>query len=110
MIYILMKCYKNIIKNLENCQEALKKIESYKIKNTIQVDFPIYDLINEIEKIDLLQGNLAENLAELEIYNSEENIEHEEGIVDKDEEFEEVIAEKESIDYEIAPVLEVQCD
>jgi hypothetical protein len=109
MIYILLECSKNINKNLKNCQEALKKLENYKIKNTIQVDFPIYDLINEIEENNLLKGDLAENLAELEICDSEENIGYEEEILDKEFE-EEVVVEKESIGYEIAQVLEVQCD
>ncbi|GET49733.1 hypothetical protein GLOIN_2v1886648 [Rhizophagus irregularis DAOM 181602=DAOM 197198] len=49
MICILMKYYKNVI-----------------------VDVPIYDLINEIEEDNLLKGDLAENLTELEICDNEE--------------------------------------
>lgn len=76
----LMEHYKNTNKNLENVQEALKKIKNYKVKNTIQVDFPICDLINEIEENKLLKGDLAKNLAELLefYYNVEENLEYEE--------------------------------
>jgi hypothetical protein len=41
------------------------------------VDFPIYDVINEIEKDNLLKGDLEENLRELEIFNDEESINYE---------------------------------
>jgi hypothetical protein len=100
MIYILMKHYKIVNKNLENCQVALKKIENYKVSNIVQVeDVPVYDSINEIEEVNLLKGDLAENLTELEICNNEESIEYE---VDKGKECEEeIITEDESIDYKI---------
>jgi hypothetical protein len=78
MIHILAKFYRRIIKNLENHQDALRKIENYKENNTL-VNFPIYDLINEIEENNLLEGDLEENLRELETYNNKEDI----GYVDK---------------------------
>ncbi|CAB4490608.1 unnamed protein product [Rhizophagus irregularis] len=91
------------IKNLENCQIALNKIENYKVNNTVQVvDVPIYDLINEIEEDNLLKGDLAENLTELEICDNEECIEYEGEIVDKSKDCEEeIITEGESMDYKI---------
>ncbi|CAB4496102.1 unnamed protein product [Rhizophagus irregularis] len=103
MICILMKYYKNVSKNLENCQIALNKIENYKVNNTVQVvDVPIYDLINEIEEDNLLKGDLAENLTELEICDNEECIEYEGEIVDKSKDCEEeIITEGESMDYKI---------
>ncbi|CAB5388991.1 unnamed protein product [Rhizophagus irregularis] len=82
---------------------ALNKIENYKVNNTVQVvDVPIYDLINEIEEDNLLKGDLAENLTELEICDNEECIEYEGEIVDKSKDCEEeIITEGESMDYKI---------
>jgi hypothetical protein len=71
MIHILTKFYRYIIKNLENHQDALRKIDK---ENDALVNFPIYDLINEIEENNLLEGDLEENLRELETYDNEEGI------------------------------------
>jgi len=73
MIHILTKFYRYTIKNLEHHQDALKKIENYK-ENDALVNFPIYDLINEIEENNLLEGDLEENLREFETYDNEEDI------------------------------------
>ncbi|CAB4491585.1 unnamed protein product [Rhizophagus irregularis] len=82
---------------------SFKQIENYKVNNTVQVvDVPIYDLINEIEEDNLLKGDLAENLTELEICDNEECIEYEGEIVDKSKDCEEeIITEGESMDYKI---------
>ncbi|GES96263.1 hypothetical protein GLOIN_2v1886648 [Rhizophagus clarus] len=74
MIYILSKYYRYIIKNLENHQDALRQIDK---ENNVLVDFPIYDIINEIEEDNILKGNLEENLRELEIFIDKENANYE---------------------------------
>ncbi|CAB5396216.1 unnamed protein product [Rhizophagus irregularis] len=109
----------NSIKNFNNLQwskeeislivQELKRLYDFWMNYKIKIENKLQQLqqFNEkttknIEEDNLLKGDLAENLTELEICDNEECIEYEGEIVDKSKDCEEeIITEGESMDYKI---------
>ncbi|CAB5385895.1 unnamed protein product [Rhizophagus irregularis] len=86
---------------IENKLQQLQQFNEKTTKNYGMICI-LMKYYKNIEEDNLLKGDLAENLTELEICDNEECIEYEGEIVDKSKDCEEeIITEGESMDYKI---------